>query len=646
MSALHALLIGIDDYVPGRLPDGTQYPSLHGTTRDVERMEAFLRDRTGLTPERTCKLLSRVGEDGRPTAPPDLRPTYANIVSAFKRLATEAAPGDLVYVHYSGHGARLATEYEKIKGPGAQDEALVPCDIGEPGSRYLRDLELAVLVRLLVDQGLLVTLVLDSCHSGGAMRTGTPEGAVARQVTGVRLPPVPSAVAQSDLLMRAWRQLQQEDVARRNLSAQSWMPVARYVLFAACRPDELAYEYPFVKDEPQGALTYGLLDALQPKKGLEQSCDEIQKKLVANIRGTLKNQTPMLIGDGDRLFLGEAPVRRLRLSAPDGPMVLRVAEDGRVLLGWGQAQWARTKNRLVLKSGRQRAVLEVRQVGSSESWAEVVHGHKPSSIPPGSSVEVLPLQAVVRLLPPEPADAAAKAALEQLREALWNYRGGFVEVDDETDTPDLCVAFVRGAFEIRDPDGSIFQNLAPLPAGRGVVGEVVRRLDHLAKFRSLRTVENPQPPDWLQIGLELCGDDPSAVPEPFPAGGIDLRCAEQVRLRIVNRSDLRLDFAVLDLAPDYSVTQIVPSRKTLSLLPLDPGEEQILPILASLPKELPEGVDILKIFATRGAVSYRWMELPPLGKPDPSRTMRGGLTPSKVPEEEWISAQVEIRVRR
>jgi hypothetical protein len=611
-------------------------------------METFLCERAGLSPEKTRKLLSRAGTDGRPTEPLERRPTYTNIVEAFKQLAVEAAPGDRVYVHYSGHGSRLKTEYDKIKGAYAKDEALVPCDIGEPGSRYLRDLELAVLVRLLVDRGLLVTLVLDCCHSGGAMRKGKSDGAVPRQAPEVRLAPVPSAVAPHDLLMRAWRQLRREEVRNRNLKAQSWLPVARYVLFAACRPDELAYEVPFETGERQGALTYWLLDTLR-QSGLEQSCDEIQRKLLAGIHGNEKKQTPMFIGDGERPFLGDAPAHRMKPSTPGGPMVLRVDEKGRVLLGWGQAQGARERARLIMRtpSGPQRTVLEVSQSDGAVSWAEVVEGPGPSTLLPGAQVDVLPLQAVVRLLPPDPAEPGAQKALDQVREALWSYRGGCVEIDDEAGAPDLCVSYTRGTFEIRNGDGSSFPNLPPLKPGRAPAApEVVRRLDHLARFRSLQALDNPEHPDWLEIGLELCSDDPSVAPVPVPSKGLDLRCGESAILRIINRSDVRLDFAVLDLAPDYSVEQILPPRRSLSLLPLDQNEGQVLRIQGWLPDDFQEGTDVLKIFATRGSVSFRWMELPPLGRPAPDWTLRGELTPSKVPEQEWITKQVEIRVRR
>ena len=51
-------------------------------------------------------------------------------------------------------------------------------DIGKLDARYLRDVELAHLLSAMVAKGLVVTVVLDSCHSGGATR-GTDEAGVA-----------------------------------------------------------------------------------------------------------------------------------------------------------------------------------------------------------------------------------------------------------------------------------------------------------------------------------------------------------------------------------------------------------------------------------------------------------------------------------
>lgn len=640
MSTLHALFIGIDDYFPDHLPDGSRYPSLHGATGDAARMALLLRDREGLTPERTRMLLSRAGENGAPAEPPERRPTYANIVAAFRQLADEAEPGDRVYIQYSGHGARTPTEHPGIKGPSGQDESLVPCDIGDPGSRYLRDLELAALVRLLVDRDLLVTLVLDCCHAGGAMRgPATP-----RWVPWVPRTPVPSAVA--DLLPSDLR-------AFRGLTLQSWLPVARYTLFAACRPDEIAFEYPFENGEPQGVLTYWLLDTLK-RSGRQVSCGEIHRRLVARIRGYFAHQTPVFLGERERGFLssGRSPV--VRAPTPESPMVLSVEDDGRVLVDVGISMGAKAGDRVVLKS----AELAIRQVGATESWAEIVRVIGPEAIEPGMSAEILRLRTAVRLLAP----------LADLRTALRKDPDGFIEICEEC-APELCVAVSdRNTYEILDPGGVPFSNLRPLPVNApGAVPEMIRRLDHLAKFRNILAVENPCPAAWLGIGLEVYEDGPDARKQPS-SGALDLRVGDALILRIVNRSSVRLDFTVLNLAPDYSVTQILPKPGSFSLLALDPGQEEVVRVKGWLPPGYNEGKDVLKVFATQGAANFQWLALRALDDPgpalhpriDPKKTLeqlfarlaatrpaqRSGLTVSEFPEEEWITAQVEVRIRR
>lgn len=665
MSELHALLIGIDDYFPDRLPDGSCYPSLQGATRDISRMALFLRDHVGLQLEKLRLLLSRTGEDGGPVEPPERRPTYANIVAAFKQLAQEAHPGDRVYIHYSGHGARMRTEYPGIKGRDGQDEALVPCDIFSPGSRYLRDLELAALVRLLVDRELLVTLVLDNCHAGGAMRSV----AVPRGVSWIAREPVPSAVADPETLGEIWQTLQRDPRNVRGLTLQSWLPVARYALFAACRPDELAFEYPFANGEPQGALTYWLLDTLA-RYGMDLCCGDIHRRLVARIRGFLVSQTPMFLGDGEQGFLAETLPRDAVVRALTSPMVLRVHEDGRVLIDVGVPAGARVGARVVLQgsAGGVSAELAIRQVGATESWAEVLRMAGPEKIEPGAAVEVIRLPTAVRLIPAEARDGAAERALARLREALRGNDRGFVEVCDEGNAPDLCVRInASGSYEILDPGGTPFPNLHPLLVDAPeVVKMLLRRLDHLARFRNILTLESPQPADWLGIGLELWKDDPQDGQAELLSRPLDLRAGEALIVRVVNRSTLRLDFAMLDLAPDYSVTQLVPKRGSFSLLPLDAGQAEVVRVRGWLPPGYDEGNDVLKVIATRGHASLRWLELPPMDRPisyprhNPRNPLerlfwslavyrpvnRSYLTPSEFPEEEWISAQVEIRIRR
>lgn len=69
----------------------------------------------------------------------------------------------------------------------AEDHALVPSDVMYGGS-YFRDLEIAVFLHVMVENKLVVTVVLDCCHSSGAVRGVTNRYGASRTYT-VRIPP-------------------------------------------------------------------------------------------------------------------------------------------------------------------------------------------------------------------------------------------------------------------------------------------------------------------------------------------------------------------------------------------------------------------------------------------------------------------------
>lgn len=110
-----------------------------------------------------------------------------------------------MYIHYSGHGGRATTTFPDLKGKEGIDEALVPTDIGNSEARYVRDVEIAPLLKAMVDKGLIVTVVFDSCHSGGATRGNGK--AVKRGTDSVDTAPRPttSEVATHNELMATWQ---------------------------------------------------------------------------------------------------------------------------------------------------------------------------------------------------------------------------------------------------------------------------------------------------------------------------------------------------------------------------------------------------------------------------------------------------------
>lgn len=88
------------------------------------------------------------------------QPTGKNIRRALTNLVRSAEEGDFLFVHYSGHGTRLPAETGEDDDTG-YDECIVPCDMNLITDDDFRDF---------VDQvpeGCCITIVSDSCHSGG-----------------------------------------------------------------------------------------------------------------------------------------------------------------------------------------------------------------------------------------------------------------------------------------------------------------------------------------------------------------------------------------------------------------------------------------------------------------------------------------------
>src|SRR5262245_58103852 len=111
-SKLHALLIGVDCYLPSHLPVGAFYPSLAGSLRDISLVETFLKTRLELPDSQIVKLTATNTVSGTPSEPKDKWPTYENMVRAFKKITETAQTGEQIYIHYAGHGGRSRTSFQ------------------------------------------------------------------------------------------------------------------------------------------------------------------------------------------------------------------------------------------------------------------------------------------------------------------------------------------------------------------------------------------------------------------------------------------------------------------------------------------------------------------------------------------------------
>ena len=457
MNYLHALLIGIDCYLPNKLPGGASYPSLKGCVRDIIHVEAFLKRQFNLPSERIYKLTaSNVDGSSEPSESPEQLPTYENIVGKFKEVIEKAQAQDQVYIHYSGHGGRAVTNYPELKGQRGIDEALVPTDIGKPISRYLRDIELAALLQQMVDKGLVVTVVLDSCHSGGTTRAGDSAIRGADRETVDTTPrPTESLVASAADLAKTWQDLA-EETTRSGQTNMSFLPGAKgYVMLAACRPSEYAYEYEFNGKERNGALTYWLLDSLQ-NRSPDVTYKVLYDRINAKVHSQFSSQTPMLFGEGNRLVFGsdyaslQYAVTVMQVDAAKNPVSLQ--------LNAGQAQGLSEGAQLAIYSlgttdftqeDKQLAIAEITKIGATDAWAEVVKTIRAGEIEQAAQAVLLsaPVELVrkVRLVHQQesqlPPGMEQDAALQAVETALAG--NGRVKLVSENEAPTTKLRLIQ-----------------------------------------------------------------------------------------------------------------------------------------------------------------------------------------------------------
>jgi Caspase domain len=690
--AFHALLIAADCYLPNQLDEGS-YPSLRGCVRDVRRVEDFLTRRLALTGDHLITLTSTNTGAAEPPETPHQRPTYENMVRAFQQTLDRARAGDQVYIHYSGHGGRTPTIAPKVKGALELDEALVPVDIGSSSARYLRDVELARLLREMVAKGLVVTLVLDCCHSGGMSRG--PDAAV-RGVAFVdrTTRPADSLVAPPDELGAGWHDLtggsapHSAAATTRNLAT---LETPRgYVLLAACRPSERAYEYAFDGHEVQGALTYWLLDTLeQIAPGLTYKT--VYDRLLARIHSQFERQTPLLQGDSARVVFGTDRIR----SAFATPVMAVDATARSVVLNTGQAANVRKGAQFIIyprgtldfsQTYTRIASVQIAELGASESRADILQTFGPKVPEPGDQAVLVGAGAVklvrkVRLLRAdgEPA-TTGDTALEKVKKALPG--NGWVELTETAATPADFIVTVSGdgrVYEICDGSGQAINLRPELPtATPGAPQGVVDRLVHLTKYRATRELENFDAASPLRgrLVVELLGvqddfdpaDNPD--PRPFPPGPVPtLRPGQWTFLRVKNTAEQVLNVSVLDLQPDWGISLYPPLSGNQDFDPLDPRREPLIfPMRASLPEGYDQGTDVAKVIATVGVTSFQPLCLPSLDRPIPKGVVPRGtqgstnpldqliaaiaadqpatrtLTPSATPSREWTVTQLEVRI--
>ena len=298
-----ALLVGIADYSASTLHAGRPLPpdsgrdlqDLAGSVNDVRAFAATLTGAYGFDPNDIAILT-------------DQNATRDAILSAIdERLVKTAAPGDIVFFYFAGHGAQVLNT--RSDEPDKFDESIVPAD-SRLGTADIRDKELRRRFNSILARGARLTVMIDACHSGSGAR-GLPSGA---QPRGIK----------PDL----------RDVA----DGTDWGPRPEdngALVLSASHDFDNAYEVRDSERTMHGAFTWAWLRALRDASA-DEMAEHTFERAEARLRSERPYQDPVMAGNSaSRLapFLG-------RRSDRQGDRVVvaveKVRSDGTIFLrgGW------------------------------------------------------------------------------------------------------------------------------------------------------------------------------------------------------------------------------------------------------------------------------------------------------------------------
>lgn len=608
-----ALLIGIDYY-----DQFDRCKNLHGCISDINGIQDVLSSNQ-LVPEDSILVLRGDIPQGRypqPQAP--ISPGRDEIIDALRTITSQSSPGDFVYFHFSGHGTHQETVYPEKRGT-RKDEAICCAD----GS-IIRDVELGVLLDGMAAKGLKVLAVLDCCHSGGATRISSEEGWTVRERA-------PEPISKDIEWLGQDTIIGEDSKVGPSAKTDHWFWKDRaYHLIAACQPYEFAREFIDDDDRTHGLLTFYLIESLRNLEPILFATPYHTLIQLLRAKCQSKNMTrsqcPVLYGESNKIIFNLTESSKNPAAQIKSTLVLRV-EGQHAILGRGFVDGVCLGDVYQLSKfadGDESFEVQVTQVSEFEARA------KPRDCKLQSCHEFW----VARLIKAadeahvvfDPVDCPSDA-IDCVR-AEWEYHMDpefplELSFDEQPDKADFYVRLTESEFRILSAKREPFPNVPRLIAeGQpGMTRKLSANIIHLnryLKFDTLRPEEGDEyEGNWeFQVTKKPTGKDKNAI--------------ARYRISFHNNSPrTRVFISIFNLAPDWSIEQIVPNHGSPGE-PVEPNTSiDPFSVLVNVPDLLKETkpksmVDKLKILITTEAHDFSHWQIPSIAQAqsEPYRNVR------------------------
>ena len=225
--------------------------------------------------------------------------TKVGIVGAFKRLTASCKQGDVVYVHYYGHGQQMTDVHNDEKD--GLDECWIPYDAYRKanatyhGEKHLTDDELNVYlnaIRHKIGARGKLLVVIDACHSGDGTRGNNDE--VVRGVEDTLVVDSLNARGLYETFEMLKSLFMGDNDKEKIINAKAKPLAERWITISACRSDQVNFE---MKKPAVGKLTYALWYEL--KKSGKVSNEEFMKLIrrFVNRNTGSRPQQPEMTGE-------------------------------------------------------------------------------------------------------------------------------------------------------------------------------------------------------------------------------------------------------------------------------------------------------------------------------------------------------------
>lgn len=573
-----ALLIGINDY---KYPDRVSH--LDGALNDVDDMFNVLTSSQYGFERADIHVLKQS------------QATRGNILNEIEtHLTAKARPGDIVVVHYAGHGSRLRNPAD----PTGWDNTIVPYDSRDTEKKIvdIRDKELNARLRRLtakVGEAGGVTFILDSCHSGTGLRAA---GKIRSAPDDTRFgdnPPPPDTLG--------------EKTGTRDIDGSGYgEPDGNHVLIAASRTDQISFEYRDNRAQEHGALTYFLVQQLMQPAAGKRTYRDVMNRVIQAVNSEFPSQRPQLEGkNANRVVFGDETIRTENYIVANPTPANQVELRGGLLHGFTeQSEFDIYGADAHAFAPPEKPIARVllTEVKALTSTGRIISGRQ---VPAGSKAIERLHRFEARKTRVLYENLTGSAVLQRIKAALDQHSTRAFEPVMDGQPFHIRLEEKGGRIHMFGPDG-VELSVAVAADAPGVVNQMRDRLLTWARWFGLRNLTNPG--TAVQVEMMLI---PKGANSPLQPGKIASFTPgdKKFDVRVKNLSSRKLFIYLLDLTSVGDSLLVYPDPG--SAVPVDANGELLLPDWGvALPRQNPNYVrDVFKLIATTNEVELAYLQI-------------------------------------